>query len=91
MKKILVFIIVLIFCCSCGPEKSKQQKERERYENVSNTFQYHSDLFELTFKDEHGEERTHQFVSITANNYANGFAHWPDCKYCKERGLLCTH
>ena len=51
----------------------------------------YSRLFELTFKDEHGEERTHQFVSITANNYANGFAHWPDCKYCKERGLLCTH
>ena len=87
MKKILVFIIVLIFCCSCGPEKSKQQKERERYENVSNTFQYHSDLFELTFKDEYGEERTHQFVSIQSGNHMSGIAHWPDCKYCKERGL----
>ena len=87
MKKILVFIIVLIFCCSCGPEKSKQQKERERYENVSNTFQYHSDLFELTFKDEYGEERTHQFVSIQRGNHMSGIAHWPDCKYCKERGL----
>ena len=87
MKKILVFIIVLILCCSCGPEKSKQQKERERYENVSNTFQYHSDLFELTFKDEYGEERTHQFVSIQSGNHMSGIAHWPDCKYCKERGL----
>ena len=87
MKKILVFIIVLILCCSCSPEKSKQQKERERYEKVSNFYQSHSDLFELTFKDEHGEERTHQFVSIRDNEYMNGIAHWPDCKYCKERGL----
>ena len=87
MKKILVFIIVLILCCSCGPEKSKQQKERERYENVSNTFQNHSDLFELTFKDEHGENRTHQFVSVHHSDYYFGISHWPDCKYCKERGL----
>ena len=87
MKKILVFIIVLIFCCSCGPEKSKQQKERERYENVSNTFQYHSDLFELTYKDKNGEKRTHQFVLVSTSDYMNGIAHWPDCKYCKERGL----
>ena len=32
MKKILVFIIMLILCCSCCPEKSKQQREKERYE-----------------------------------------------------------
>ena len=87
MKKILLLIIGIVLFCSCCPEKSKQQKERERYEKVSNIYQRRSDLFELTYKDEHGEERTHQFVSITANNYANGFAHWPDCKYCKERGL----
>ena len=91
MKKILLLIIGIVLCYSCCPEKNKQQKERERYEKVSNVYQRRSDLFELTYKDEHGEERTHQFVSITANNYANGFAHWPDCKYCKERGLLCTH
>ena len=87
MKKILVFIIMLTLYCSCCPKKSKQQMERERYEKVSNVRQHHSDLFELTFKDEYGEERTHQFVSITPSNYANGFVHWPDCKYCKERGL----
>ena len=87
MKKILVFIIVLILCCSCGPEKSKQQKERERYEKASNFYQSHSDLFELTFKDEYGEKRTHQFVLVRVGESMNGIAHWPDCKYCKERGL----
>ena len=91
MKKILLLIIGIVLCYSCCPEKSKQQKEMERYEKVSNVYQRRSNLFELTYKDEHGEERTHQFVSITASDYANGFAHWPDCKYCKERGLLCTH
>ena len=87
MKKILVFIIVLIFCCSCGPEKSKQQKERERYEHYSEKYQNSSQLFELTYKDKNGEMRTHQFVSIRGSEYMNGIAHWPDCKYCKERGL----
>ena len=86
MKKILVFIIMFTLCCSCCPKKSKQEKERERYENISNFRQTHSDLFELTFKDEHGEERTHQFVSIQSSQYRSGIAHWPDCKYCKERG-----
>ncbi len=91
MKKILVFIIMFILCCSCCPEKSKQQREKERYEYISNTYQNHSDLFELTFKDEHGEMRTHQFVATHYSDYYCGIAHWPDCKYCKERGLLCTH
>ena len=87
MKKILLLIIGIVLCCSCCPEKSKQQKERERYEKVSIFYQPHSDLFELTYKDEYGEERTHQFVSIQSGKYMSGIAHWPDCKYCKERGL----
>ena len=74
MKKILVFIIMLTFFCSCG-EKTPQQKERERYEKVSNFYQLHSDLFELTFKDEYGEKRTHQFVSIRVGESMNGIAH----------------
>ena len=86
MKKILVFIIMLTFFCSCE-EKTPQRKERERYEKVSNFYQSHSDLFELTFKDEYGEKRTHQFVLVSTSDYMNGIAHWPDCKYCKERGL----
>ena len=86
MKKILILIIGLILFCSCE-EKTLQQRERERYEKVSNIYQRRSDLFELTFKDEYGEERTHQFVSLQSGNYMSGIAHWPDCKYCKERGL----
>ena len=61
--------------------------ERERYEQYSERYQNSSKLFELTFKDEYGEERTHQFVSIQRGNHMSGIAHWPDCKYCKERGL----
>ena len=91
MKKILVFIIMLTLCCSCCPKKSKQEKERERYERYSKKYQSGVQLFELTFKDEYGEKRTHQFVSVSTSDYMNGIAHWPDCKYCKERGLLCTH
>lgn len=86
MKKILVFIIMLTLCCSCE-EKTSQQKERERYEHYSEQYQNSSKLFELTFKDEYGEKRTHQFVLVRNSEYMNGIAHWPDCKYCKERGL----
>ena len=86
MKKILVFIIMLTLCCSCE-EKTSQQKERERYEHYSEQYQNSSKLFELTFKDEYGEKRTHQFVLVSTSDYMNGIAHWPDCKYCKERGL----
>ena len=54
MKKILLLIIGIVLCYSCCPEKSKQQKEMERYEKVSNVYQRRSNLFELTYKDEHG-------------------------------------
>ena len=87
MKKILVFIIMLILCCSCGPEKSKQQRERERYESISHTCQDNCDLFEITLPDKNGEMRSHQFIIVNITDYRNGIAHWPDCKYCKERGL----
>ena len=90
MKKILVFIIMFTLCCSCE-QKTPQQREKEKYEYYSKNCQQHSQLFELTYKDKNGEMRTHQFVSIRDNEYMNGIAHWPDCKYCKERGLLCTH
>ena len=90
MKNILVFIIMLTLCCSCE-EKTPQQKESERYEHYSEKYQNSSKLFELTYKDKNGEMRTHQFVSIRCSEYMNGIAHWPDCKYGKERGLLCTH
>lgn len=86
MKKFLILIIGLILFCSCE-QKTQQQIERENYEYYSEKYQSHSRLFELKFKDEHGENRTHQFVSISTSEYMNGFDHWPDCKYCKERGL----
>lgn len=86
MKKILLLIIGFILFCSCE-QKTPQQKERERYEHYSEQYQNSSKLFELTFKDEYGEKRTHQFVLVRNSEYMNGIAHWPDCKYCKERGL----
>ena len=86
MKRILVFIIMLTLFCSCE-EKTSQQKERERYEHYSEKYQNSSQLFELTYKDKNGEMRTHQFVSVHHSDYYFGISHWPDCKYCKERGL----
>ncbi len=86
MKKFLILIIGLILFCSCE-QKTQQQIERENYEYYSKNFQSNSQLFELTFEDEHGEKRTHQFVEVSTSNYMNGIDHWPDCKYCKERGL----
>ena len=86
MKKILLLIIGIVLCCSCE-EKTSRQKEMERYEHYSEKYQNSSKLFELTYKDKNGEMRTHQFVSIGDTEYMNGIAHWPDCKYCKERGL----
>lgn len=86
MKKILIFIIGLILFCSCD-QKTPQQKERERYEYISRDCQGSAELFELTFPNEYGEKRTHQFIIVHFSDYMNGIAHWPDCKYCKERGL----
>ena len=86
MKKFLILIIGLILFCSCE-QKTPQQIERENYEYYSERYQDNSQLFELTFKDEHGEKRTHQFVEVSTSNYMNGIDHWPDCKYCKERRL----
>lgn len=86
MKKFLILIIVLILFCSCE-QKTTQQRERERYEYISKDCQDNAELFELTFEDEHGVKRTHQFIVVHVSDYRNGIAHWPDCKYCKERGL----
>lgn len=94
--------MALILCCSCE-QKSPQEKAREDYKFWSKTCQDRAELFELSFPDEHGEKRTHQFVMVHNSDYLNGIAHWrlngiahwrlngiahwPDCKYCKERGL----
>ena len=86
MKKFLILIIGLILFCSCE-QKTQQQIERENYEYYSKRYQSNSQLFELTFKDEYGEKRTHQFVEVSTSDYMNGIDHWPDCKYCKARGL----
>jgi len=86
MKKFLILIIGLILFCSCE-QKTQQQIERENYEYYSNRYQSHSQLFELSYKDEYGEKRTHQFIEVSTSDYMNGIDHWPDCKYCKERGL----
>lgn len=86
MKKFLILIIGLILFCSCE-QKTQQQIERENYEYYSKRYQSNSQLFELSYKNEYGEIRTHQFVSVSTSDYMNGIDHWPDCKYCKERGL----
>ena len=86
MKKILLLVIGIILFFSCE-QKAPQQREREKYEYYSEKCQNNAQLFELTYKDKNGEMRTHQFVSIRGSEYMNGIAHWPDCKYCKERGL----
>lgn len=86
MKKILLLVIGIILFFSCE-QKAPQQREREKYEYYSEKCQNNAQLFELTYKDENGEKRTHQFVLVSTSDYMNGIAHWPDCKYCKERGL----
>lgn len=86
MKKILLLVIGIILFFSCE-QKAPQQREREKYEYYSEKCQNNAQLFELTYKDKNGEKRTHQFVLVSTSDYMNGIAHWPDCKYCKERGL----
>lgn len=80
-----MLIVMIILCCSCE-QKSPQEKAREDYKFWSNAYQGHAELFELSFPDEYGEKRTHQFVMIHNSDCLNGIEHWPDCKYCKERG-----
>ena len=86
MKKILLLVIGIILFVSCE-QKAPQQREREKCEYYSEKCQNKAQLFELTYKDKNGEKRTHQFVLVSTSDYMNGIAHWPDCKYCKERGL----
>ena len=86
MKKILLLVIGIILFFSCE-QKAPQQREREKYERDSEKYQNNAQFFELTYKDKNGEKRTHQFVLVSTSDYMNGIAHWPDCKYCKERGL----
>ena len=86
MKKILLLLIGLILFFSCE-QKTPQQIERENYEYYSKKYQSYSQLFELSYKDKNGEIRTHQFVEVSTGDYMNGIDHWPDCKYCKQRGL----
>ena len=86
MKKILLLVIGIILFFSCE-QKAPQQREREKYEYYSEKCQNNAQLFELTYKDKNGENRTHQFDLVSTSEYMNGIAHWPDCKYCKERGL----
>ena len=88
MKKILLLIVGIVLFCSCScKQKTPQQIKEEKYERYSERYQENSRLFELTFEDEHGEERTHQFVSLVGSEYLNGLAPWPDCNYCKHSGL----
>lgn len=85
MKKFIAIVIVgLILFCSCD-SRTPQQKEREHREYVGKCCQNHSELIELTFKDEHGEKRTHEFVIVYNSETTSGLTHWPDCKYCKNR------
>ena len=85
MKKFIALLIGLFLVCSCCENKSPQQKQRAKYESMSKMYQDHAELIELTFKDEYGENKTHQFVVTHCTEYKNGMAHWPDCKYCKNR------
>ena len=85
MKKFIILLIGLLLVCSCCENTTPQQRQKARYENLSKAYQNNADLIELTFKDEHGENRTHQFVVTHYTEYKNGMAHWPDCKYCKNR------
>ena len=85
MKKIIAILIGLILVCSCCENKSPMQMQKDQTDYYSQRCQNSAKLVELTFYNEYGEKKTHEFVLVNGFDSMNGLTHWPDCKYCKNR------
>ena len=47
-------------------------------------YQRKSEIIELTFPDEEGVPRTHEYIVLAFTEYRNGIDHYIHCKYCKK-------
>ena len=78
MKKIIASVIGLLLLCSCTVTVTTDEIKNKE----SAILQRDCELVELEF-----DGYKHEFVVY--NNAIldySGIAHWPDCKYCKQRG-----
>lgn len=81
MKKfIFIFLGIILFCFSSCVEHSSE----EIREIHSELYQKKSEVIELTFPDEEGVPRTHEYIVLTFSEYRNGLDHYIHCKYCNK-------
>lgn len=73
MKKILIFIAIILCLSGCDNRTEEQKIESKR-----NYVQRNSSLIEITFNDE-----THEYVDYI-DGYRGSMSHWAGCKYCKN-------
>ena len=81
MKKIIAIVIGLLLLCSCTVTITTDDGKSKSSIEV----QKHSELVEIEF-----DGHTHEFVRYSMG-YEGGMAHWPDCKYCKQRGTYYNY
>ena len=86
MKKIIAFIIGLVCFCSCMSEAGYQEHMEREAERRSRCAQSHSIIVEMEFEGGH----KHEYIMYGSGNAA-GLTHYPDCKYCKQRGIYYNY
>ena len=81
MKKFIFALLgIILFCFSSCVEQSPQEIK----EIHSEMYQKRAEVIELTFPDEEGVPRTHEYVVLAYSEYRSGFDHYIHCNYCKK-------
>jgi len=76
----LIIWMIFFFCAiSCVEQSPEEVKEMH-----SEMYQKKAEVIELTFPDEEGVPRTHEYVVLAWSEYRNGLDHYIHCKYCKK-------
>ena len=86
MKKIIAFIIGLACFCSCMSEAEYQEYMEHEAERKSQYVQDRCFIVELEFEGGH----KHEYIKYSSGDAA-GLTHYPDCKYCKQRGIYYNY
>jgi len=80
MKKVFCLIILLIVAVSCGNYNATHTGPDGEVRTTGEVmFQK-----QLRFYNVYHDGYWHEFV-VNDGFYQGGLAHWPDCKFCKER------
>lgn len=86
MKKIIALIIGLACFCSCMSEAEYQEYMERNAKIRSQSVQEHCFIVEMEFEGGH----MHEYIKYGSGDSA-GLTHYPDCKYCKQRGTYYNY